>query len=79
MRNIGFPKNEGCTRNFLGRGNAAAQAMNFITIKFEQAQRALTTRQRMDYNDRYGFEKQQNQGNGVRYGRNFARYRTSIY
>lgn len=41
---IGFPKNEGCTRNFLERGNAAAQAMNFIVIKFEQAKRALTRR-----------------------------------
>ena len=42
MKNIGFPKNEGCTRIFLGRGNAAPQAMNFIVIKFEQAKRALT-------------------------------------
>ena len=41
-KNIGFPKNEGYTRNFLGRGNAAAQAMNFIVMKFEQAKRALT-------------------------------------
>ena len=41
-KNIGFSKNEGCTRNFLGRGNAATQAMNFIPIKFEQAKRALT-------------------------------------
>ena len=41
-KNIGFPKNEGCTRNFLGRGNAAPQVMDFITIKFEQAKRALT-------------------------------------
>ena len=40
--NIGFPKNEGYTRNFLGRGNAAEQAMNFIVMKFEQAKRALT-------------------------------------
>ena len=39
---IGLPKNEGCTRNFLGRGNAAPQVMDFITIKFEQAKRALT-------------------------------------
>ena len=39
---IRFPKNEGCTRNFLERGNAAAQAMNFIVIKFEQAKRAMT-------------------------------------
>ena len=28
--NIGLPKNEGCTRNFLGRGNAAKQAIEFI-------------------------------------------------
>ena len=41
---IGLPKNEGCTRNFLGRGNAAKQAMDFIVIKFEQAKRALTRR-----------------------------------
>lgn len=41
---IGFPKNEGCTRNFLVRGNAAKQAMDFIVIKFEQAKRALTRR-----------------------------------
>ena len=42
QNDIGFPKNEGCTRNFLGRGNAAPQVMNFIVIKFEQAKRALT-------------------------------------
>ena len=23
MKNIGFPKNEGCTRNFLGRGSVS--------------------------------------------------------
>ena len=28
--------------DFLGRGNAAEQAMNFIVMKFEQAKRALT-------------------------------------
>ena len=32
---IGFPKNEGYTRNFLGRGDAAKQTMNFIAIKFK--------------------------------------------
>lgn len=32
---------------FLGRGNAALQAMNFIVIKFEQAQRALTTERKI--------------------------------
>ena len=43
ITHTGFPKNEGCTRNFLGGGNAATQAMNFIAIKFEQAKRAVTT------------------------------------
>ena len=37
-----FGKNEGCTRNFLERGDAAQQAMNFIVIKFEQAMRTCT-------------------------------------
>ena len=39
----GSRKNEGFTRNFLGRGNAAKKAMNFIVIKFEQIKRAMTT------------------------------------
>ena len=47
VKKIGLPKNEGCTRNFLGRGNAAAQAMNFIAIKFEQVKRALTTERKI--------------------------------
>lgn len=50
---IGFPKNEGCTRNFFGRGNAAKQTMDFIVIKFEQAKRAVTT----ERNDKNGKRK----------------------
>ena len=38
----GSRKNEGFTRIFLGRGDAAQQVMNFIVIKFEQAKRAST-------------------------------------